>query len=280
MAQTLRSALAVPFTWTSAGAGSDFSIAFPSGASPVTGTVATGTYSMVLAPSASDFLRVVAAALNAAMVGAGRAETFAVTMGTDSRVTVALSAGTFSTTWALAFKWLGYTGNAAGVASSKAPAPPLHFATFISRVSNGWSPMTAVAGAETLDGRGYGVTAAVNREEDDVRFDFIPLDPTTRTAMSLDQTPWEPAIGSTFGSHLGQWSIRDVLATAPAKTCTAALGNFQTIIASTTERYSYVTLPFSEAGKPRRERQREGWDAYVVWTVRLLRQQTQTGTRA
>jgi hypothetical protein len=41
-----------------------------------------------------------------------------------------------------------------------------------------------------------------------------------------------------------------------------------------------VTLPLSEIAQPRKARVREGWDAYFRWTVRMLRQSTQTGTRA
>ena len=67
-APTLTSALAAPFVWTSGG--TDIALTFASGTSPVNVTIPTGTYRMVLAPSATDFVRVYVAAINAAIIAA------------------------------------------------------------------------------------------------------------------------------------------------------------------------------------------------------------------
>lgn len=278
MAQTLRSAIAVPFTWTSSAP--DIVLTFSAGTSPVNVTVASGTYYVCLGTSAQDFVRVVEAAVNAALAAALRAEVFTFTVQSDSRVYVE-STGVFSFgSISDALKMLGFSASVTSAQNATATYPPKHLATFVSRVSQGWVARTAAAGAETLAGIGYGVSTGVYREEDDVALDFIPLDPANRTALGLDQSTWQPDYGLTLGDHVGPWSVRDVLATAQGKTLHAALGNFQAIRTSTSERYDLVTMPTSEITTPRRERTREGWDAYFRWTVRLLRQSTQTGTRA
>ena len=278
-APTLTSALAVPFAWTSAG--NDVVLAFASGTSPVNVTIPTGTYRMVLAPAASDFVRVYVAAINAAIIAAGRTEVFAATVGADSRITLT-STGAFTMSPLLAAaKLLGFSSAIVTQTSVTAAFPPANLATFTERVSADWTPRSAVAGAETLAGVGYGVASGVWREEDEIAFGFIPRDPTTRTALSLDQTPWMPNAGDLVGAVMPrQWTCRDVLETAGGKTCAAALGTFQTLRTSTTARYDLVTLPFAELASPRKARVREGWDAYFRWTIRMLRQSTQTGTRA
>lgn len=278
-APTLSSALAVPFLFTSLGTGSDINVAFSAGPSPVGVTVPTNYYWMQLAPSSNEFLRVVAAAINSAMAGAGRADVFTVTMGADSRVTIS-NATPFTMTLGIPLLLMGFTTQPINVTSATATNPPQHFATFIQRVSADWTPKTAVAGGENLAGVGYGVYVGTYREEDDIAFGFIPRDATQRTSLAVNQTPWQPAYGVTLGNHAGLWSCRDILAEAGGEVCHAALGNFQTLLTSTTATYDNVTLPFSEIASPRKDRQREGWDAYFIWTVRLIRQSTQTGTRA
>lgn len=276
---TLTSALAAPFAWTSAG--NDVVLAFASGTSPVNVTIPTGTYRMVLAPAATDFVRVFVAAINSALSGAGRAEVFSATVGADSRITLT-STGAFTMSPLLsAAKLLGFSTAIVAQTSVTATYPPANIATFTERVSADWTPRTAVAGAETLAGIGYGVQVGVWREEDEVAFGFIPRDPSTRTTLAVDQTPWMPDAGDLVGAAMPrQWTVRDVLETAGGVTCAASLGNFQTLRTSTTAHYDLVTLPFSEIAAPRKARVREGWDAYFRWTVRMIRQSTQTGTRA
>lgn len=152
--------------------------------------------------------------------------------------------------------------------------------TFVERVSADWTPRTATAGAETLAGVGYGVQVGTWREEDEIAFGFIPRDVTTRTALSLDQSPFGRDAGSTYGTTPAVWSVWDFLRTSGGVTCAAALGTWQTLRTSTTATYDLVTVPFAEIAQPRKARVREGWDAYFRWTTRMLRQSTQTGTRA
>lgn len=277
-APTLTSAVAVPFSWTSAG--TDVTLTFSSGASPVNVTVPTGTYKMQLAPVASDFIRVVKSAINAALVSAGRSEVITMTMLSSSLVYIE-STGVFSMTLGDAFKLMGFSTSISSALNATATYPPAYLATFVERVSADWTPRSAVAGAETLAGVGFGVYSGAWREEDDIALGFIPRDPATRTTLAVNQTPWMPNAGSLVGAAMPrQWTCRDVLETAGGKTCAMALGNFQALLTSTTERYNYVTLPFAEIAAARKDRVREGWDAYFRWTARWIRQSTQTGTRA
>lgn len=277
-APTLTSALAAPFVWTSAG--NDVVLAFAAGTSPVNVTIPSATYRMVLAPAATDFVRVVVAAINAALTLAGRTEVFSAVVGADARITLT-STGAFTMSPLLAAaKLLGFSTTIVAQTSVTATYAPAHFVTFVERVSADWTPRTATAGAETLAGVGYGVQVGVWREEDEMAFGFIPRDVTTRTALSLDQSPFGRDAGSTYGTTPAVWSVWDFLREAGGVTCAAALGNLQTLRTSTTATYDLVTLPLSEIAQPRKSRVREGWDAYFRWTVRMLRQSTQTGTRA
>jgi len=277
-APTLTSALAAPFVWTSGG--TDIALTFASGTSPVNVTVPSGTYRMVLAPAASDFVRVVVAAINSALTGAGRTEVFSVSVGADARVTIN-STGAFGLSpMPDAMKLLGYSTGVANTVSIVATYAPAHLVTFVERVSADWTPRTAVAGAETLAGVGYGVQVGTWREEDEIAFGYIPRDVTTRTALALEQSPFGRDAGSTYGTTPAVWSVWDFLREAGGVTCAAALGTWQTLRTSTTATYDLVTLPFAEIAQPRKARVREGWDAYFRWTTKMLRQSTQTGTRA
>ncbi len=284
MAPTLRSALAVEFTWTSGG--TDLALTFPSGASPVNVTLASGDYRVLLAPttgSVTDCLRALQSAINAAMAGAGRAETFTVTMGADSLVTLAISTGTFSATLSSLLRVLGFAAAPSGVASAVAGWPPKYFATFIERVSQDWTESTAVAGSETLGGVGYGVTSGVYTWRDEIAFGWIPRDPVQRASLAVNQSPWHPndADLATLGNHNVPWGVSDVLAVALGKSVAYAAGNLQTLLTSTTERYNVCTLPSKELAAPRKARTREGWDAYFRWTCEVIRQaSTPTATRA
>ena len=91
----LRSAIAPTFTWTSVPV--DIVLTFASGTSPVNVNIPTGSYRMMLAPSFSDFIRVVRSAINTAISGAGRTEVVALVMGADSRI-VFTSTGALSAT--------------------------------------------------------------------------------------------------------------------------------------------------------------------------------------
>lgn len=279
MPPQLRSAIAPTFTWTSAPP--DIVLTFASGTSPVNVTIPTGSYRMLLAGSAADFIRVVRAAINTAISGAGRAEVITLTMGADSKIV-------FTSTGALSasgdpLNYLGFTTAISSATSATAAHPPRYLATFVSRASNGWVTRTATASAETMAGVGYGVKIGTWHDEDEVTFDFCPYDVAQRTNLGVYQSPIYPDSQYTraqYGNHPGQWSVVDLLAVSLGKTCAAALGNFQDQLTSTSENYNLVTIPGTAIAQPRYERTREGWDAYYRWITPLLRQSTATATRA
>lgn len=275
----LRSAIAPTFTWTSVPV--DIVLTFASGTSPVNVNIPTGSYRMMLAPSFSDFIRVVRSAINTAISGAGRTEVVALVMGADSRI-VFTSTGALSAT-GTPLDYMGFSAGFLSGTSVTADYPPRYFATFVSRVSNGWATRTAVASAETMAGIGYGTRIGTYHDEDEVTFDFCPYDVAQRTSLGVYQSPIYPSSiysRAQYGAHGGQWSVVDLLAVALGKTCAAALGNFQDQLTSTSENYNLVTIPGSAIGQPRYERTREGWDAYYRWVTPLLRQSTATATRA
>lgn len=284
MPPTLTCAIAENFVHTAEAF--DLRASFVTGSVDVNAVVATGTYRMCLAPSASDFIRAMEAALNAALALAVRTETVTCSLSAAGIFSITISDASdflkFNLSSALRAR-LGFTGAPASGATATGSYPVWHLATFAERVSADWQQRTAVASAETAGGVGYGVTSGITRWQDELTFGFIPRDPTFGTSLGVSQTPWEPdaayltALG-TVGARA--YSVSDLLSTAMGKTCAFAAGNFQALRTSTTERYHLVTIPGRECGAPRLARLRAGWDAYRRWTTALIRQSTPTGTRA
>lgn len=293
MPPTLTCAIAENFTHTSAGAGLDVELSFTAGTSPVGVTIPTGTYRMGLAPSASDILRVIATAINAASAGAGHTnDVVTLTVDADGTAVYTFTGGVSGECDGVAFstslqRILAFASSFGPPVDNsyvvRGTRPVWYLATFAERVSADWQQRTAVASAETAGGVGYGVTSGITRWQDELTFGFIPRDPTFGTSLGVSQTPWEPdaayltALG-TVGARA--YSVSDLLSTAMGKTCAFAAGNFQAVLTSTTERYHLVTIPGRECGAPRLARLRAGWDAYRRWTTALIRQSTPTGTRA
>ena len=125
-----------------------------------------------------------------------------------------------------AAKLLGFSTAIVAQTSVTATYAPAHLVTFVERVSADWTPRTAVAGAETLAGVGYGVQVGTWREEDEIAFGYIPRDVTARTALSLEQSPFARDAGSTYGTTPAVWSVWDFLREAGGVTCAAALGTW------------------------------------------------------
>lgn len=288
MPPTCASALAAPFTHTSGAP--DFTLTFGLGTSPVTGSLASGTYWMWLAPSTSCCPRKLAAAMKAAINGARSSGCGVIASLSASGVvtfefvvdipaTVTLS----SPLWEhLGFEDATPTVTANGTIVGARPV--WHLALLRERISSDWSPRTAMAGGTAVDGVGYGVSSGVTTCDDELRFGWIPRDPTFRATLTLDQTPWEPEPDylTVLGTPAGRlYSLSDlVVAEAHGRTLAFARGNFQALRTSTTERYDLVSLPIEDCARPRLARSRAGWDAYRTWTTRMIRQSTPTGTRA
>lgn len=286
MAPPLTSALAVAFDHVTAAP--DVTLTFASGPSPVVASLTSRAYCMWLRqPGVTlDYLGSLRSAIKAAIDAAGRSETVDVSLSAAGVVTYTLS-GAFATCTFATSVWhrLGLaSATPAGGTTIVGARPVWHLATFVERVSSDWSPRTPMAGGVATDGVGYGVTSGITTWDDEVAFGFIPRDPTFRTQLAIDQTPWEPEpayLGTLGALAARQYSLSDlVVAEAQGRTVSFARGNWEVLLTSTTERYDLVTLPSNECAAPRLARKRAGWDAYRTWTTRLIRQLAATGTRS
>lgn len=287
MTLAITSAIAPNFQWS--GHADDVVLVFGAGPSPVQAPLATAIYRMVLGPTSGggdglDALNALEGLINAALVSAGRATVVTVRMNASGRV-VFTSSETCKLQWAHGTGQLfGFTAATyTGIMQVTAEQAPKYLCLLASRQSQMWSPKTPMAGAETVDGRGYGVLSGVRRWEDSFTFGFIPRDASVAASRGYVVSPWEPLaadLGS-IGSHDVPWSIQDVLETSLAKTCAFARGNFQALRDPTsTERYDLCTIPSGELAEPQVSYAFSPWEVFVTWKPRLLRQgTTPTGVR-
>ena len=271
--------LAAPFAWTSGG--TDLAMTFASGTSPVNVTVASGTYRVLLSPAASDLLAVLNAAIVTAMGAASRTETIVFSMTAAGLVTITASAAVTMAdlhTSALG-AILGFTSGIAGSFTSRtADRMPRHVALLCGQASAPWAPTREMAVEMAAGGTTYGVMGTQETHETDAVFAFIPDEPGI-TSDAL--TPWAPAKAnlSTVGSHTGVWSVRDMLRLAIGQTWTFA-HDYQTVRASTTERYDLVSVHPDTIRSPRISRTIPDVIRYTTWTAKLVRVTPYTGVRA
>jgi len=283
---SLTTAIAPTFTLSTA---ETFDLTFPSGASPVTVTMAARDYRMVLAPSSGtlrDYIREMTAAIQTALTGAGRAETPLVSLNYSSDMLVSISI--LATDWSAAetagspLRRLGFGASIATVTNTAyATRPPLHLAVFIERRHTGWQAQNTVSGAETIACVPYGITSGVKRDEDELSLGFLPRDPTTRASLGAAQTALQP--DSAYAFSLGvvaarEWSALDVVTSALGQPVAFALGNWLTVAASTSEYYDIGAVKTESIAAPQIARTRDGWDAYYGLTIGVTR--SSVGTRA
>lgn len=280
----LKTAIAPAFTLSTA---ETFELVFSSGTSPVTVTVPSGTYRMNLAPttgSVTDYLRAVQTAMNTAL--SGRGETASVTIGTAGVCTIGIA----GTGWTTANEVTGSPLRRLGFAASQstgasqsitATRSVCYLATFIERISVGWQTKQVVSGSMTLTGVPYGIAAGITRAEDSIALGFLPRDPTFRASLGADQTALNPA--GAYVTAIGtvaerEWSVLDVLRASVGQTVAFALGVWDTVSASTTDRFDVGSITIESVMSPNIERLRDGWDAYYRISLAIVR--TSTGTRA
>lgn len=274
-APTLTSAVSSSFPWVSRGVHADVVLTFPSGPD-CDATVSTGTYWAYLSPQNYDFLWVVESAINARMAALGRSEFFSLTLGSNGKATLSCTGGVFSVSATYpALAELGFVPPVGFTDSLAAVYQPAHICYFVERVSPDWSPQLAAAGATTLYGYSPGIYSGVYREEDEILFGYIPRNPVTASDLQLNQTPWmpDPGYSPLSASFPRPWTVLETLLECGGRAIYMSLGNFQKILADPsliTPFYS-VSLPFPEIGAPRKERVREGWDAYFKWTAKWVR---------
>lgn len=282
---TLTSAIAPTFTLSTA---ETFSMAFTTGPSPITVTMAARDYRMVLAPSSGsvrDYVREMTAAIQTALTGAGRTETPLVKI---DATTLLVSISIITAEWSASetagspLRRLGFNATIpSSIVGVDAPRPPLHLATFAERKHVGWQSHSVVSGAETIAGVPYGITSGVRRDEDEIAFGFLPRDPTKRAAFGLYQTSLQPDAAYAFSLGVvaaREWSALDVVTSALGQPVAFALGTWQTVSQSTSEYYDLGAIKTESIMAPQIERTRDGWDAYYGITLGVTR--SSVGTRA
>ena len=282
---TLTSAIAPTFTLATA---ETFSMAFTTGPSPITVTMAARDYRMVLAPSSGsvrDYVREMTAAIQTALTGAGRTETPLVTIdATMLLVSISITTAEWSAseTAGSPLRRLGFNATIpSSIIGADAKRPPLHLATFVERKHVGWQPHSVVSGAETIAGVPYGITSGVRRDEDEIAFGFLPRDPTKRADFGLYQTSLQPDAAYAFSLGVvaaREWSALDVVTSALGQPVAFALGTWQTVSQSTSEYYDFGAIKAESIVSPQIERTRDGWDAYYGITLGVTR--SSVGTRA
>lgn len=283
MAPTLTTAIAPTFTLSSA---ETFELAFSSGTTPATVTVAAGDYRMVLGGTTGtkDYIRALTAAINTALTARGAGETGIV--GFDSTTGVA-SISITGSAWTTATEVTGSPLRRVGFAASFSPSsnqatgarPVLHLALFVERVHVGWQPQSTISGAETIGGVPYGVTSGVRRDADQMRLGFIPSTPAYRSSLGVEQTALYPADAYAFS--LGtvaarEWSVLDVVTSALGQPVAFARGTWQTLAGSTSDYYDVGSITVESIMRPTIDRTRDGWDAYYTLTLDVLRSSVAT----
>jgi hypothetical protein len=264
MGMRISSALAVPFSWTSAGTGLDASFTIATVVYPVTVPSIAATR-LLLAPSTSEFIAHVLTAFNAGIVASGR--TFTLTMGEDARLVLAIDSGTFEGVISLDLnRVLGFLSIGPATITTTADTPPWYLATFASITGGQFDPVASGAFEATAGGVVYGFAGTNTSYRTKRKVAFIPRTPAVRVARGDAQSAWWPDdayINNLGGTSVArEWAILDVLRVARGGLCGFALGNFQALRTSTSETFWQVYVGPSSLINPVTERHDESWPVY------------------
>lgn len=285
------SALAVPFAWASSGA-SDVTVEFATSPSTVSCAIPGGTYRISLAPSASDFLRVIQSAVNAALTTAGRAERLTVAITEEGLVTLTfsgaitrLSVGADLLGWILGFEVSAGVISSGAVGTLTAKRQPWYLAFFTSLTEGVWSPMQAGGAEVTTGGAVFAVAASSTWYERADAARFIPWSQSFATTMESRGTPMFPA--EEYTTSLGSvavdraWTILDVLQVARNTLCAVTIGQWATVRVSTTQRFVRAYVGPRTLLSPALSRQDPAWEGFVETPLHLVRPASgDTETRA
>jgi hypothetical protein len=264
MGMRISSALAVPFAWTSAGAGLDATFTIATVVYPVTvPTIASTRF--LLADSTTEFIAHVLTAFNAGIVASGR--TFTLAMNEDARLVLTIDSGTFEGVISLALnRILGFLSVGTAITTTTADSPPWYLATFASITGGQFDPVASGAFEATAGGVVYGFAGTNTSYRTKRKVAFIPRTPAVRVARGDAQSAWWP--DDAYINDLGgitvarEWAILDVLRVARGALCGFALGNFQALRTSTTETFWQVYVGPSSLINPVTERHDESWPVY------------------
>ena len=280
----LSTALACDFAWVTTGA--DLVLSFPAGASPVTVNVASGSYRILLAPSAREFLAKLNAAIATALAGAGRAETITASMGADGRVVLGCTGG--GGLFALnpgdpIPTLLGFTTGGTPAATATATYAPQYVALAVSAYGGLWAPKKPTALAQTAAGQTFGVVSGVNSWARSFKVEFIPIRPAVALDQGTPATPLVPddqhLVGAQLGTRAPPWTWADFVRAAATGTC-GFTQDLQTLRGSFGTYYNVVSIDPAMVGELVAQRADETWEAFAVMALRLTSQDTATETRA
>lgn len=228
-----------------------------------------------LAPSASDLVRVLVAAFNAAP-GLPGGVSFAASMGTDGRITITCTGDTWKSAdlhSSLVGRILGYSASATPYAASHtATLQPMFVAYAVSVERSHRRSMRQGAYGVTFGGRVYGWGASAYAHRRELRLAFIPRSPAIATAEGSTATPLEPAdayrdsYGSTATARA--WSWQDLAAVAP-NAAVAWTGEFQTLRTSTTDTYDVGYLSPEALMELADDQLDASWDCYHTLELTL-----------
>lgn len=275
------SAFAPDFTHTSAAP--DVVLTFTTGTSPVNVTLATGTYRMCLAPAAGDFLRALESAINAAITGASHVDSsIAITLSAAGVVTLSvvdeedseLATLTLSTLLAARLGLPTLLDTAGSVWAFVGTRPVWHLALLSSVRHGPWLPRQAGGAEQTAAGRVYAIAATATSWMRSHAVSFQPTHPAQRAAQGADATALLPApeymgaLGSTATAR--EWSVLDVLYGCRNAAAGFALGNWQTVRTSTSERFFYGYVGPASLLSPAFTAQDDTWDAWADWTLDVV----------
>lgn len=262
MGLSATTALAPTFAWTSAG--TDLTITISG--TPYAVTVPTiAATRFLLAGSATEFMAHVVSAINTAVAASGR--TFTLTMLPSGRLRLAIDSGKFTLSTSLAFnRLMGFFGT--GIYQHvDADSPPWYFAMFGSVSGGVWAPMQSGGFEVTAGGGVYGFAGTRTAYRRDLTCEFIPWDEAVRSARGDEVSSMWPDlayIGDLAGTGVTRpWSLLDVLQAARNVDCGLALGNFQTVLTSTSEPFYVCRVAPGSILSPEITRQNDRWPVYV-----------------
>jgi hypothetical protein len=273
----LTGAIAVPFTTTAE------TFEYTVGGVTYVASLAAGTYRVALAPSATDALRVLEAALNAAAP-----------VGTAFAVSLSAVTGLVTITSSSAFKFttlhsstlgrvLGCEAMGSPALTYTTPRAPWYTGLFVAIKPGLWQVRTPGASERDEGGRVYSLAGSVSSYDADVRVELVPRDPTRATEAESPATPLLP--DAQYRHQLGDtsvaaraWSLLDVAAASRNRLCAWCPLDLAGLLASTSTRYDLAYLSPLDF---RAQRFDPVWERYVSASFRLtLPGEAHTGTRA
>ena len=277
MSVAVRTALAPTFTWTATA--SDFQVTV-AGPTVIDVVIPSGDYRMSLGRAAGagvkDFISECNKQFDNNVSGA------TVAIGSDGIVTLTLpSSATLAAT--IGTRMLGL---APGTGTTfRGTRPPWYLALFAGVIDGVWQPVQTGGAEQLSNGRVYAIGAAATAWQRTCRATRVPWSPAMRAAYETGATAMWPAdeyldaVGSTATDR--EWSLLDVLQGARNAVCGLALGTWQTVRTSTTERYDRVYVAPGTLLSPVPTRQDEAHEAWVELPLTFSRPATSpTDTRA